>query len=77
MLRTQYVVHEHDGLWKVKLDGKHLAAFRTQEEAIRAAIDEAHKAGDRAFAPRVLVESTFNKRLQPEWTYGDPYPPRP
>ena len=78
MLRTQYVVLQRGGQWKVKFEGKHYGPFNTQREAIRAAIDQAYKAGNQAaHAPRVLVESTFNSKLQTEWTYGeDPYPPR-
>ena len=75
MLRPQFIVVLRDGEWRVKHDGKHHGPYRTDREAIRAAIDAAHSAGCSGHEPRVLVEAPLSKTLHTEWTYGDPYPP--
>lgn len=73
MARTQYVVVRDAGEWKIAFAGKHYGPYRTQENAIRAAIDAAHKARGDA---QVLVQGA-NNQFRTEWTYGnDPYPPR-
>lgn len=75
MARAQYVVVLKDGQWKIAHEGKHYD-YRTQEEAIRAAVNAAHKAGGMGFDAQVLVQGRDNK-FRTEWTYGhDPYPPR-
>lgn len=73
MARAQYFVVLHEGSWKISLSGKHYGPYKTQAEAIRAAVDAAHKTqGD----SQVLVQGTDNK-FRTEWTYGhDPYPPK-
>lgn len=73
MARTQYFVVNHEGQWKVKLDGKHYGPYDTQAVAIRSAVDAAHKnQGD----SQVLVQGQ-NNQFRTEWTYGhDPYPPK-
>ena len=71
MNRTQYFVVLHNGEWKITLNGKHYGPYRTQENAIKAAVEAAHKAGN----SQVLVQGRDNK-FRTEWTYGnDPYPP--
>ncbi len=62
----------HEGQWKINYDGEHA----TQREAIRAAVDAAHKAGeDNGDDAQVLVQGR-NNEFRTEWTYGnDPYPP--
>lgn len=72
MSRTQYVVVLQQGQWKIALEGKHYGPYDSQRDAIRVAIDTAHKnAGD----SQVLVQGE-NNQFRTEWTYGhDPYPP--
>jgi hypothetical protein len=80
MLRTQYVVAQHDGLWEIRLDGKYCGQYHSRRDALSAAIEAAHKAALEArgfnYPPRVLAESSYSREMQAEWTYGkDPYPP--
>jgi hypothetical protein len=66
----------HQGQWKISFQEKHYGPYTTQETAIRAAVDAAHKAGDGGRNAQVLVQGT-NNQFRTEWTYGnDPYPPR-
>lgn len=75
MARAQYVVVFHENQWKISFDGKHYGPYGTQKEAIRAAVDAAHKSGKQGHDAQVLVQGTDNK-FRTEWTYGhDPYPP--
>ena len=43
MARNQYFVVKHEGEWKITHGGKHHGPYNTQKEAIRAAVDAAHK----------------------------------
>lgn len=74
MARAQYVVVHHENQWKIKhLDQYY--TYSTQREAIRAAVDAAHKTGEKGMDAQVLVQGADNK-FRTEWTYGnDPYPP--
>lgn len=75
MARTQYFVVLHQGEWKITLNGKHYGPYDTQKNAIRAAVDAAHKEGQNGRDAQVLIQGTDNK-FRTEWTYGnDPYPP--
>jgi len=75
MARTQFIVVKHEGEWKINTDGKRSAPYRTQKEAIRAAVDAAHKAGREGRDSQVLIQGEDNA-FRTEWTYGnDPYPP--
>ncbi|HEU4357295.1 MAG TPA: DUF2188 domain-containing protein [Xanthobacteraceae bacterium] len=59
----------------MSFDGKHYGPYRTQADAIRAALDTAHKAGKNGHGAQVLVQGQ-NNQFRTEWTYGnDPYPP--
>lgn len=72
MARTQYVVVNQAGQWKISLNGTHYGPYGTQREAIRVAVDAAHKNGADS---QVLVQGE-NSQFRTEWTYGhDPYPP--
>jgi len=78
MARAVYYVVHHDGQWKINYDGKHFGPYGdgTQREAIKVAVDTAHKAGGNGYDAQVLVQGADNK-FRTEWTYGhDPYPPR-
>ena len=80
MFRTQYVVVEHDGFWKIRFDGKYYGQYYSRRDAVLAAIDAAYKVAQGidtgARPPRFLAHSRLKNELQTEWTYGeDPYPP--
>jgi hypothetical protein len=76
MARIHYYVVLHNGQWKIKLDDKHYGPYATQADAIRAAVDAAHKAGGQGHDAQVRVQGADNQ-FRTEWTYGhDPYPPK-
>lgn len=77
MARTVYYVVLHEGQWKIKLGDKHYGPYSSQREAIRHAVDTAHKEGQKnTDGAQVLVQGE-NHQFRTEWTYGnDPYPPR-
>jgi hypothetical protein len=75
MTRLQHFVVLHQGESKVKFDGKHYGPYRTQADAIRDAVDAAHKAGKQGHDSQVLAQG-MNHQFRTEWAYGhDPYPP--
>ena len=74
MLRPQFVVYEATDGWKIRHDGRQYGPYLKPRTAILAAIDAADRCSNSAFPPRVMVESRLTGKLQPEWTYGDPYP---
>lgn len=76
MARVQFFVVKHEGQWNVSCDGRHYGPYDTQREAIRVAVDAAHKTGGNGHDAQVLVQGE-NHAFRTEWTYGhDPYPPR-
>ena len=76
MARAQYVVVLHDNEWKISFNGQHYGPYNSQRDAIRVAVDTAHKAGGQGFDAQVLVQGTNQNQFRTEWTYGhDPYPP--
>src|SRR5262245_52282354 len=75
MLRTQYVVVEQDGLWKIRFEGRHFGPYPNERAAVHAAIEAAERAPKSGFEPRVLVESRLTRQVQVEWTRGEAYPP--
>jgi hypothetical protein len=76
MARTQYFVVLHQGEWKISLNGQHYGPYRTQADAIRAAVDAAHSTGSKGGDAQVLIQGQ-NNQFRTEWTYGnDPYSPR-
>src|ERR1044072_1428756 len=46
MARARYFVVLHEGQWKISHEGQHHGPYAAQEEAIRVAVDAAHKAGN-------------------------------
>ena len=69
---AQYVVVRDQGQWKISLNGAHYGPYPTQRDAVRAAVDAAHEAGQMGLNGQVLLRDQFRT----EWTYGkDPYPP--
>lgn len=78
MARLQYFVVKHDGQWKIKFEGQHYGPYGTgtQKDAIKEAVDTAHKSGALGHDAQVLVQGE-NNQFRTEWTYGhDPYPPK-
>ena len=76
MARTQYVVTRKNGQWWIRLEGKDHGPYGSQADAIRVAVDTAHKNGTQGRDSQVLVQGEDNQ-FRTEWTYGhDPYPPR-
>lgn len=76
MARNEYYVVNHQSEWKISYNGKHYGSYTTQKNAIKAAVDAAHKAGEKGSDAQVLVQGTDSK-FRTEWTYGnDPYPPK-
>ena len=76
MARAIYYVVLHQNQWKIKHNDQHYGPYGTQADAIRAAVDTAHKAGQQGHDAQVLVQGRDNQ-WRTEWTYGhDPYPPR-
>lgn len=74
MLRTQYVVVEHDGLWKIRFEGRHFGPYPNERAAVYAAIEAAERAPKSGYEPRVMLQSRRSGELYVEWTRGDPYP---
>ena len=74
MLRAQYVVVEHDGLWKIRFEGRHFGPYPNERAAVHAAIEAAERAPKSGYEPRVMVQSRLTGQLQVEWTGGDPHP---
>jgi hypothetical protein len=71
-MHTPYVVFREQGQWAIKSNGTHYGPYATQRDAVRAAVDAAHKAGRMGLDGQVLLQDQF--RI--EWTYGkDAYPP--
>jgi hypothetical protein len=67
MDHTPYIVFRDQGQWNIKSNGVHYGPYATQRDAVRAAVDAAHNAGN----GQVLLQDQFRV----EWTYGkDPYP---
>ena len=67
MAHIPYIVFRDQGQC-TSVNGVHYGPYATQRDAVRAAVDAAHKAGN----GQVLLQDQFRV----EWTYGkDPYPP--
>ena len=74
MLRTQYIVLEHDGAWKIRFEGRHFGPYPNERAAVHAAIEAAERAPKSGYEPRVMVQSSLTGQLNVEWTYGDAHP---
>jgi hypothetical protein len=76
MARDVYTVVLLENQWKVRFQGKHNGPYASQDDAIAAAVEAAHKAGKtNPDGAQVRVQSTANN-FRTAWTYGlDPYPP--
>ena len=76
----RYVVGPDDAgawqVWQINSADKALGSYTTRAEAVRAAVDTAHAAGEsNPDGAQVLVQSRIGQ-FRIEWTYGDAYPPR-
>lgn len=75
MARVQYFVVLSQGQWMVSHNQKHYGPHATQRDAIRSAVDAAHKSGQNGHDAQVLIQGQ-DHQFRTEWTYGhDPYPP--
>jgi hypothetical protein len=55
---------------------KHYGPYATQQRAIRAAVEAAHKAGGEGHHDAQVLVQGQDSKFRTEWTYGhDPYPP--
>jgi Uncharacterized protein conserved in bacteria (DUF2188) len=63
----QYFVEPCRRTWRVKFEGDYIAAFPSQAEAIRQAVERAHNAKARFEEARVLVRAD-NGTFQIAWT---------
>lgn len=74
MTRAQYFVLSNGGSWKIRHNNNDYL-YDTQRAAITAAVDAAHKSGQKGYDAQVLVQRVGGE-WRAEWTYGhDPYPP--
>jgi hypothetical protein len=76
MVRDVYTVVLYEKQWKVRFAGKHTGPYSTQQDAITAAVDAAHKSGEKNPEGAQVRVQDANNRFRTEWTYGkDAYPP--
>ncbi len=68
--QIKYFVMLHEGLWKVRRDGKFYGPFRGRDAAIACAVDAAQTSGKNDRAAQVLIQAEDGE-FQAEWTYGD------
>ena len=68
--REQYFVVRHEDQWKIKYNGSHIGAYKTQQDAMDAARILAQKAHDNGSNSQVLVQGK-NMQFQTEWSYGE------
>jgi hypothetical protein len=70
-----YFVVNHENEWKIRFNGEHSKPFRSQAEAIKAAVQRAKASSGGGKNAQVLVQGE-NHSFRTEWTYGrDPHPP--
>lgn len=76
MARLEYYVVVSGNQWKVKHNDRDYGPYPTQAQAVKAAVDAAHGAGQNGHNAQVVVQGADGK-WRTEWTYGDdPYPPK-
>ena len=76
MARAQYFVANHQGQWKITLNGQQFGPYLSQEDAISKAVDAAQSSGLAGHDAQVLVQGVNNDFVL-RWTYGrDPYSPQ-
>lgn len=73
--RTQYIVVLREKQWGVSRQGKLYGPYSDRTDALRSAIEVAHKSSLNERPSEVLTEEADGTRLV-QWTFGkDPYPP--
>lgn len=76
LAQEKWFVLRHQGRWKVRRNELFHGPYDLQAEAMRAAVDEAHKAGRKGTGAQVFLQ-VQDEQFRLEWTYGlDPYPPQ-
>ena len=75
MQHRQVIVLKNKGQWVIRSQNvANETGFETQEDALTAAIDVAHKLGKDGKPAKVMFINGLQARVF--WTYGeDPYPP--
>jgi hypothetical protein len=77
MGRDVYYVVLRQREWKISYNEKHYGPYKTQRDAIKAAVDTAHKAGPKNPHGAQVVVQGEDHQYRTEWTYGnDAYPPK-
>ena len=61
MSRTRLLVINDRGQWKINLNGQHRGPYKTQRDAIRAAVNAAHAEALKGNDAQVLVEGQDNR----------------
>ena len=75
MALATYAVVRDGNFWTVKYDKQNYGKYKTQQDAVNAAIKTAHRIGEQGHESRVLIQGMDN-RLHVEWIYGkSPDPP--
>ena len=77
MQHRQVIVLKNKGQWVIRPQKvAKETAFETQEAALKAAIDVAHKLGKDGEPAKVMFCDINGLQARVFWTYGeDPYPP--
>ena len=77
MQHRQVIVLKNKGQWVIRSQNvANETAFKTQEAALKAAVDVAHKLGKDGEPAKVMLCDIKSAQARVFWTYGeDPYPP--
>jgi hypothetical protein len=78
-MRAQYFVVDDGDAWRVLYEFKKYGPYGdgSRQDALRAAIESAHEAGQRGFDAEVLI-ADGESGYRPVWRHGrDRYPPHP
>ena len=75
MATAHYYVILQEGQWRIEYNDQQFGPYATEHAAIAAAVDAAHKMGEKGHDAQVRVLGE-NNQSRTEWTYGvDPYRP--
>lgn len=69
MAAEQYLIIKDNGEWKISFKDKLYGPYKSQQDAIDAAIDCAYAMGDIGIDAHVLVQQADNE-LKTEWSYS-------
>lgn len=74
--RAQYFVVNDEGQWTIAYGEKRTDPYTSRAEAIRAAVNAAHRCGEKGQVAEVLVQNEDDS-FRTEWVYGrGPYVPQ-